>query len=59
MYVQYKPEDYSIFKKGNRRTKKDREEATPKQQVGKENMKVILSEKIKAALVTMGLFSNE
>ena len=59
MYVRHKPEDHGIFKKGNRRTKKDREEATSKQQAGKENKKLILSEKMKAALVTVGLFSDE
>ena len=59
MCVQYKPEEYSILKKGDRRSKKNRENTTLKQQVVKENKKLILSEKIKMALVIVGLFSNE
>ena len=57
--MQHKPEEYSIFKKGNRYSKKDREDAISKQQVAKENKKLILSKKMKVALVTAGLFSNE
>ena len=59
MYMWHKPEDHGIFKKGNRCTKKDREKATLKQQVGKENKKLILSKKMKVALVTVRLFSDK
>ena len=55
----HKPEDHSIFKKENRHVKKDRVEAISKQQAEKENMKLILSEKMKVALITVELFSNE
>ena len=59
MRVRHNPEKYGNFKKGNRRPNQEREESPSKTHATKEGRKLALSEQMKAALITVGLFSEE